>query len=65
MEHLEPLALVGEPGMKQLGGSWRDALPSAAVLFLDHASDPPRVVGWDGNPWRGVVPVADSLDELC
>jgi hypothetical protein len=62
---LEPIALVGPPGMKQLGPRWQDALPASAVLFLDHRLDPPAVVGWDGNPLRGFVRIADSLDELA
>lgn len=62
---LEPIALVGTPGMKELGTSWKDALPAAAVLFLDHRSHPPAVVGWNGNPMRGLVRVAGSLDELA
>ncbi|HTJ40783.1 MAG TPA: hypothetical protein VL463_01765 [Kofleriaceae bacterium] len=61
---LEPIALVGAPGMKQLGPTWRDALPADVVLFLDHRSHPPAVVAWSGNPMRGLVRVADSLDEL-
>jgi len=62
---LEPLALIGAPGMKQLGSRWQDALPAAAVLFLDRRVDPPAVVGWDGNPLRGFVRIADSFDELA
>lgn len=62
---LEPLALVGRPGMRELGASWREAMAVAAVLFLDHAATPPAVVGWDGSPVRGLVPIAASLDELA
>ena len=62
---LEPIALVGAPGMKQLGPAWTDALPAAAVLFLDHRAHPAAVVGWDGNPMRGLIRVADSLDALA
>jgi hypothetical protein len=62
---LEPIALVGTPGMKQLGPRWQDALPAAAVLFLDHRLDPPAVVAWDGNPLRGFMRIADSFDELA
>jgi hypothetical protein len=61
---LEPLALVGDLGMKQLGRTWRDALPAAAVLFIDHRSDPAAIVGWDGSPVRGLVAVAPSLADL-
>ena len=61
---LEPIALVGAPGMKQLGPAWTDALPAAAVLFLDHRVHPPAVVAWDGNPMRGLQRIAESLDEL-
>jgi hypothetical protein len=63
-EDLEPIALVGGPGMGALGPTWRDALPSSAVLFLDRRVDPPAVVGWDGSPVRGLVRVSDSLAEL-
>lgn len=61
---LEPLALVGAPGMRQLGPTWRDALAAAAVLFVDHRATPPAVVGWDGSPLAPLVPVAPSLDDL-
>jgi len=61
---LEPLALVGTPGMHELGASWRDAPRAAAVLFLDHRSEPPVVVGWDGSAVRGLLAIADSLDAL-
>ena len=63
-EQLEPIALIGTPGMKQLGPTWKDALTAAVVLFLDHRSYPPQVVAWDGNPHRGLVVLAASLDEL-
>ncbi len=61
---LEPLALVGQPGMKRLGPTWRDALPAAAVLFLDHRHEPATIVGWDGSPVRGLVAIAASLADL-
>jgi len=62
---LVPLAVVGGPGMRELGDDWRDALDVAAVLFLDTRVDPPAIVGWDGNPCAPPVDVAPSLDELA
>jgi hypothetical protein len=59
---LEPIAIVGGADLRELGRSWRDALPAAAVLFLDHASVPPAVVGWSGNPLGRLVAVELAAD---
>jgi hypothetical protein len=61
---LIPLALIGGPGMRELGDDWRDAVDVAAVLLLDTRVDPPAIVGWTGGPCAPPVPVAASLDEL-
>jgi hypothetical protein len=63
-EALEPVALVGVPGTFELGSSLDDALPCAAVLFLDRGASPPSVLGWNRSPVDRLAPLAPALADL-
>jgi hypothetical protein len=62
--HLEPIAIVGAPDTFAIGPGAADALPSAAVLFLDRRVTPAPVLGWNRSPVHRLVPVAPALGEL-
>jgi hypothetical protein len=61
---LEPIAIVGAPETFELGPTCADALPSAAVLFLDRRSTPASVLGWDRSPVHRLVTIAPALADL-
>jgi hypothetical protein len=61
---LEPIAIVGAPETFELGHGVADALPCAAVLFLDRRSAPAPVLGWDRSPVHRLVPIAPALADL-
>ena len=62
--HLEPIAIVGAPNTFAIGASAADALPCAAVLFLDRRATRAPVLGWNRSPVHRLVAVAPALGEL-
>jgi hypothetical protein len=61
---LEPVALVGVPGTFDLGSALDDALPCAAILFLDRGATPPSLLGWNRSPVHRLEVLAPALADL-
>ena len=63
-DDLEPIAIVGAPETFELGPGIADALPCAAVLFLDRRTTPGAVLAWNRSPVHRPVTIARALADL-